>query len=203
MKHMMKVSGGILALFLTALPTAWAADKIGVVDVARVINEYEAARVAEARLEERAEEFSAENEQLLKRHELLKREFETLRDESLDPALTDIAREARRRAAEAKLQEVAEFEQEIRELTAMRRRQLEQQRQRVFVSLIDAIRGAIARQAETDGYTLILDSSTVTGTVGSVLYHQAAYDITTTVINRLNAAMGAEQAVEQPEPEAP
>lgn len=202
MKHVMKLSGGILAVLLMALPAAWSADKIGVVDVARVISEYEGARVAEARLEERAEEFTVENEKLLQRHERLKGEFETLRDESLDPALTDAAREARRRAAETKLQEVAEFEQEIRELTAMRRRQLEQQRQRVFASLIDAIRGAVARQAETDGYTLILDSSAVSGTVGSVLYHQAAYDITATVINRLNAAMDAEQAVEQPEPEA-
>ncbi len=203
MKHMKIVTGGLLVVLLFVSPVVWAAEKIGVVDVARVIREYDAARLAEDRLEERAEEFSAENEALLVRHDRLKSEFEALRDESLDAALTDAARDARRRAAEAKLQEVAEFEQEIRELTAMRRRQLEQQRQRVFTSLIDAIRGAVARQADMDGYTLVLDGSAVAGSVGAVLYHQAGHDITTAVIERLNAASAAERQAAEPENETP
>lgn len=185
------IRAAVAVLLGAALTTVSATEKIAVIDVARVIREYDAARNAEERLEERANEFSVENETMLERHDTLKREFERLRDESLDAALTDAARAGRRRAAEEKLQEVAEYEQEIRETTSLRRRQLEQQRQRVFRSLIETIRAAVARQAEQGGYTMVLDASDVPGSVGAVLYHQSGHDLTAAVIERLNASAAA------------
>lgn len=172
-------------------------ESIAVVNVELVIQQYDAARTAEARLEERAREFSEENERMLQRYRRLQEEFEELRDQSLDPALTDEARAQRRRAAEEAMREIAEYEQEIRATTAQRRQQLEQQRQRIFASLLNTIRAAIARHAELNNFTLVLDASDVAGSVSAVLYHQPAHDITHDVIERLNLAL------EQPPHEPP
>lgn len=167
-----------------------AAEKIGVVNVERVIKEYEAARQAEARLEERAKTFAEENEEMRMHYEQLKREFERLRDESLDAVLTDAARDQRRREAEKKLDEIAGYEQKIREKVSLRRGQLSDQRRRVFHSLIETIRGAITRHAEREGFTLVLDGSTASEGVSAVLYHRPRHDITDAVIELLNAAFG-------------
>ncbi len=199
MKRTMRSAAVVLLVGMILAVPAVAEEKIAVVNVARVVGEYDAAQAAEARLEERAQEYSVEGEALMDRHAGMKREFEKLRDESLDAALNDEARGARRRAAEDKLQEIAALEAEIRETSTRRRRQLEEQRQRVFRSLLDAIRSAIARQAEQDGYRLVLDSSAMPGSVGAVLYHQAGHDLTDAIIARLNAVSTQKSA--EPEPE--
>ncbi len=194
----------MIAFAATAVlhPSIATGESIAVVNVELVIQQYDAARTAEARLEERAREFSEENERMLQRYRRLEQEFEELRDESLDPALTDEARAQRRRAAEEIMREIAEYEREIRATTAQRRQQLEQQRQRIFASLLNTIRSAITRHAELNNYTLVLDASDVAGSVSAVLYHQAAHDITHDIIERLNLALERppHDPVQEPEP---
>lgn len=188
MQRMSVYAGSLLLLGLMLPGVGIAEEKIAVVDVERVIQGYGAARAAEARLEERAQEYSREREQMMQKFNELQREFEVLRDESFDQALTEQARQARRTAAEGKMREIAEYEQEVRTTATQRRHQLEQQRQRIFSSLLDTIREAVRRQAEADRVTLVLDASEVAGSVSAVLYHQPAHDMTEAVIERLNAA---------------
>ncbi len=200
-------AGALLLSVFSMQVSGTTEEKIAVIDVERVIQEYDAARVAEARLEERAREYSREREQMMQQYNELQRAFEVLRDESFDQALTEKARQERRTAAEAKMHEIAEYEQKIRTTAGQRRQQLEQQRQRIFTSLLDTIRVAVRRQAEADDVTLVLDASEVTGSVSAVLYHQPGHDMTDAVIERLNAATEQpqfdEEAGVEPEPVSP
>ncbi len=197
MKRTTICAGTLLLAAVIMQPVATMAEKIAVVNVETVIQRYEAARAAEARLEERAQEYSEEHEQMLQHYRGLQQTFETLRDESFDQALTEEARRNRRNAAETKMREMAEYEQEIRATATQRRQQLEQQRQRIFSSLLDTIRAAIRRQAESEDVTLVLDASEVPGSVSAVLYHQPEHDMTDAVIDRLNATAGLQQTEEE------
>ena len=183
--------GLVLAVGLSQ-PEAMAADKIAVVDAARVLKEFHKTKRADEKMTEQVAEFNAEKDKMLSEHARLKKEFEKARAEAQDKALSEKALNEKRDVAEDKLLGVVEYERKIQETTVSHGRQLDEQRFRMHQRLADEITEAIQKQAVKEGYTLVLDSSglTTSGFKG-VLYSVTNADLTATMIESLNKAASA------------
>ena len=168
---------------------AVAADRIAVVDAARVLKEYHKTKRADEKMTEQVAEFNAEKDKMLSEHARLKKEFEKARAEAQDKALSEKALNEKRDTAEDKLLSVVEYERKIQDTTVSHGRQLDEQRFRMHQRLADEITEAVQKQAVKDGYTLVLDSSGLnTSGFKGVLYSVTNVDLTATMIEILNKA---------------
>lgn len=186
----MKVRTSVLFLLVSALAgLSGAAElKVAVVDTARILKNYYKTDLAERHMQQQLEDFSAERDKLMARHKKLKQEFEALRAEADNKALTDEAREKKKEQAEEKLTEVVEYENTIREKAASRKKELEGEGRKIQAELGKAIRDAVKASAEKGGYTLVLaDGGLLANGLESVLYAEPKLDITDEVLSRLNA----------------
>lgn len=162
--------------------------KVAVVDTARILKEYYKTDLAERHMQQQFEDFSAEREKLLAEHKKLKREFEALREESQNKALTEAAREKKKELAEEKLAGVIEFENSIRDKAANRKKELEGEGRKIQGELAKAIKAAIRQCSEKGGYTLVLASGgALVNGLESVLYSDPGMDVTADVLRILNA----------------
>ncbi len=180
-----------ITLMLAAMTLrGWAQERvrIGVVNGATLLKLYHKTQLADAHMEEQVAEFTGERDALLAEHRRLKREFETLRAESMSKALSEAAREKKKEQAEERLLEVMEFQGRIRDTAMNRRRQLEEEGRRMQRRLMDEIREAVRTYARSNGLQMVLDNSIPPiGGFEALLYSEPAWDVTTNVLAILNA----------------
>jgi Skp family chaperone for outer membrane proteins len=121
-------------------------------------------------------------------HKKLKQEFEMLRTESQNKALTEEAREKKKELAEDKLTAVIDFENTIRDKAASRKKELEGEGRKIQGELGKSIKAAITACSQKGGYTLVLADGGLLGNgLESVLYADPQMDITDDVLKILNA----------------
>jgi len=138
--------------------------------------------------QQQLEDFSAERDKLLADHRKLKQEFESLRAEAQNKALTEEARDRKSEQAEDKLTEVIEYENTIREKAASRKKQIEGEGRKIHSELAKAVKSAVQACAAKGGYGLVLESGGLLANgLEPVLYASPAMDITDQVIQLLNA----------------
>jgi outer membrane protein len=194
-----KAMPGMLAIGLVACGARAADLKVAVVDASRLLKEYHKTELAESHMQAQVENFSAERDKLLAEHKRLKGEFEALRAEGQNKALSDEARDKKKEQAEDKLSEVIKYEDSIRDKALNRRKQLEGESRRMQVELVKAIRAAVRTCAEKDGYTLVLDTSGLLANgFESVLFSDGKLDITDEVLKVLNAEKPAKDESAKP-----
>lgn len=171
------------------LPISHAADmKIAVVNGTRVLKQYYKTDLADQHMQEQLEDFAAERDKLLAQHKKLKQEFETLKAEAENKALTDEGRQKKKEQAEDKLAAVIEYEETIRDKATSRKKQLEGEGRNIHEELARAIRTAVKSCAEKGGYSLVLESGGLLANgLEPVLYSDPKFDITEDVIKILNA----------------
>lgn len=188
-KQMM--AGLVLAGLMSGV--AGAADlNIAVVDTARILKEYYKTELAEAHIQRQLEDFSAERDKLMAQHKKLKQEFETLRTESQNKALTEEAREKKKELAEEKLTAVIDFENTIRDKAASRKKELEGEGRKIQGELAKSIKAAIMTCSQKGNYNLVLADGALLGNgLESVLYADPKMDITDEVLKILNADKAA------------
>ena len=181
------VAGLVLAGCMSYV--AGAADlKIAVVDTARILKDYYKTELAEAHIQRQLEDFSAERDKLMAQHKKLKQEFEMLRTESQNKALTEEAREKKKELAEDKLTAVIDFENTIRDKAASRKKELEGEGRKIQGELGKSIKAAITACSQKGGYMLVLADGGLLGNgLESVLYADPQMDITDDVLKILNA----------------
>lgn len=186
MKKRMMIGLTVVA-FMASM--AGAADlKVAVVDTTRILKEYYKTALAEAHIQQQIHDFTAERDKLMAQHKKMKQEFEDLREESQNKALTEEAREKKKELAEAKLTAVIEFENTIREKAASRKKDLEGEGRKIQSELAKSIKTAITACSQKGGYTLVLADGGLLGNgLESVLYVDSKMDITDEVLNILNA----------------
>ena len=181
----------LFGLALTGLMAgmAGAADlKVAVVDTARILKEYYKTDLAEAHIQQQLDDFSAERDKLMAQHKKMKQDFETLRTEAQNKALTEEAREKKKELAEEKLSAVIEFENTIRDKAASRKKELEGEGRKIQSELAKSIKTAITGCSQKGGYTLVLADGGLLGNgLESVLYVEPKMDITDEVLKILNA----------------
>ncbi len=191
MRRMMRwTMGAALAAGLGLAATAGAQERKGAVafiNLDRCFNEYYKTRVADAQLKSQAKEFDEELKKLASDGEKLQKEFNALREESQNTALSDEVRSAKRNAAEEKVMAIREQETRIQGFRERRGKQLEEQSRRMRRGLVGEIREIVKGHAREKGYDAVLDSSGASlNGVESVLYVDPRNDITEELVGLLN-----------------
>ena len=166
--------------------------KIAVVDGTRVLKAYYQTEMADTHIQQQLDDFAAERDKLLAEHRKLKQDFESMRAETENKALTEEAREKKRELAEEKLAEVIEHENTIRDKAASRKKQIEVEGRRIHAELAKAVKAAVQACAAKGGYTLVLESGGLLANgLEPVLYAEPGADITDEVVRVLNAGRPA------------
>ena len=179
----------ITALATVVLPQASiAADQnIVFIDLDRAFTDFYKTKLADAQLKEQADEFNDERRQLVDGFEKLQEDFNTLREESQNPALSEEARTESRNKAEDMLIELRDYESRIRRFDESRRKQLDDQSRRMRKRIVDEILQALQNHARVEGYDAVIDTSAQSlNGVETVLYVDAKLDITDDILNVLN-----------------
>lgn len=189
---MKKISsvGLILMLALCLLPAAgsFAAEQtIVFVDMNKLFDGFYKTKVADGKLKERADEFNDERKGIVDDAKKLEDEFNALREDAQNTALSSEVREQKRNQAEDKLIEIREYESKLRRFDESRKKQLDDQSRRMRKDIVEEIRTAIQTYARSQGISAVLDSSgqSLNG-VEQVLYTDGKVDITEGVLDLLN-----------------
>ena len=189
---MKKISsvGLILMLALCLLPAAgsFAAEQtIVFVDMNKLFDGFYKTKVADGKLKERADEFNDERKGIVDDAKKLEDEFNALREDAQNTALSSEVREQKRNQAEDKLIEIREYESKLRRFDESRKKQLDDQSRRMRKDIVEEIRTAIQTYARGQGVSAVLDSSgqSLNG-VEQVLYTDGKVDITEGVLDLLN-----------------
>lgn len=166
---------------------AQAVEGIVFVDMEKVFNEYDKTQMADSQLKKQAKKFSEERQEMIAEVEELREQFNTLRQEARDEALSEEAREEKKKEAEDTLVELRKKEDEIKEFNKLRSKQLEDQGKRMRESIVEEIANTISKYARNEGYRAVVDSSAKSmNAIDSVMYVDSRYDVTDEVIGLLN-----------------
>ena len=184
----MRINMVMAAIGLMVASVSAGETKIAVVNGSRVLKEYYKTELADTHIQQQLGDFSAERDTLLAEHKRLKQDFESLRAEAQNKALTDEARDKKREQAEEKLAAVIEYEGTIRDKAASRKKQIEGEGRKIHGELAKAVKSAAQACAKKGGYNMVLESGGMLANgLEPVLYADPAVDITDEVIRLLNA----------------
>ncbi len=180
----MIIKGWLLGLVL-AIMGAWSSfaqergTRIVFVRLDKVFSEYHKTRLADAQLKAQAEEFNQERQRLVADIQTLQNEYNALREEALNTALSEEVRAQKRSLAEEKLLAIREQEARIKRFDELRSKQLEDQTRRMRRNLVEEIREGVRDYARAQGFDAVIDASgqTLNG-VESVVYFNEKLDIT-------------------------
>ncbi|MDD2709751.1 MAG: OmpH family outer membrane protein [Verrucomicrobiae bacterium] len=171
------------------------AIKVASVDMDKVFSEYTKTKKAEADL---GEKVTAYQKELSGRDAELKRlsdDFNKLREEAENPAFTEEKRAEKRKATEAKEIERRLYHQESLRIKNERERELMETRAKTMRALVDEIMKIIHDKAKKDGYTMVVDKSSMAPkgnppTIGvpPFLFLQDSLDITPDIVKLLNSS---------------
>ena len=155
---------------------AWAAEaepairKIAVVNVGRLLKEYQKTHASEEQLEKLAGEKKTEKEKLVT-------EIQNMRDELV--LMNEEKKAQRRQEIDEKLKHLAQFNQETQQM-------LLKQREQELDGLLSELQKAVQGYAKEKGYDLVLNDQ-------AVLYSVEAADLTDEVLAILNGGQGGKQ----------
>lgn len=190
---------GMLAAVLLGLGSATCraeGESIAFIDLDRVFNEYHKTKIADAQLKDQADEFKQEHQKMVDDLKALQDEFNALRDEAQNTALSEDAQNDKRMAAEEKLVEVREKEGNIRRFDDSRQKQLDEQSRRMRKHIVEEIQVVVKKYAEGQNFTAVIDSSgdSLNG-VPVILYTQPKLDITDAIVDLINKDQATDEEI--------
>ena len=172
---------------------ASAQTRIASVDLSKVFTDYWKTKQATLALEERKADLIKELESLNDDKKKLLEQYQRLNAEANDQAVSPEEREKRKKATEAKLKDLKDSDESIKQFTVRSDTDLKSQFQRMRNNVLGEIKDTVNAKAKAGGYSLVLDSTaeTINGT-RIFLYSNGENDLTTVVLEQLNAAAPAE-----------
>lgn len=165
--------------------------RIGTVDLSRVFTNYWKFKQASAHLEEEKADLEKTDKEMLGNRQKLVEEYNRLKEESNNQALSSSERENRRKAAEDKLRQLSDLENNIKEFRQKANNRLTEQTLRMRENLLIEIRDAVRSRAKAGGFTLVFDSAAQSADRTPVILYGTAIDLTDAVLSQLNAAAPA------------
>ncbi len=184
--------------------------KIGVVDMAKVMDAYPETQRAEATLQTLRDDLEKERKDLLEKRQTLRTDYEAASKEAANRAWSDAERQRKEAVAEEKLELLRGHEQNIRETLELRQRQVSDQMMRMRQRILARLQERIGEYARANGFDLVLDGAEGGGaTLPAVIYRADRFDITeailkTTAMDAAEApAEGAAKAPQQEREDAP
>jgi outer membrane protein len=193
----MKNSSKKLILTVTLLAmlagAASAQTRIATVDLSKIFTDYWKTKQATQALEERKSDLVKELEGFKDEQKKLMEQYQKLNAEANDQAVSTEERDKRKKATEAKLKELRESDESIKQFTARSDTDLKEQFKRMRTKVLDDIKETVNAKAKAGGYSLVLDTAaeTINGT-RVFLYTNGENDLTSVVLEQLNAAAPAE-----------
>ncbi len=188
-----------LAALLGGFAAAAAEPKVGIIDLRKVFDDYYKTKAADAKLKDQAADLAKESKAYIDQYQKLTDEYKKALDEANNQAVSAEEREKRKKAAEGKLVEIKELEQTIRQFENTAQSTLQEQKRQMREKILGEIRTVVNNKARAAGYTLVIDSAAESRNETPVLlYTSGENDITTAVLDQLNA--GAPPPVKGEEP---
>lgn len=163
------VLGLLLAVFCPLVQTAEL--KVGYVNPAAVLEQYQRAKDVEQVLQQKGQQKQDELEGRVAELKKLRQSLELMSDQ----------------AKEAKTREIEEKSDEFKRLKGRTERELVRERNQVLKEILDEIHQAVSEYAKANGFSLILNGQLV-------LYGQEAIDVTDEVLKMLNDRYAARKA---------
>ena len=150
--------------FLTLLLTTLAVPAFGqvrtaTIDLRKVFDNYWKRKEADAQLKERTKEMDKDMKGLIDDYKKLKDDYQKLQSSATDVAVAADERDKRKKAADAKLLEIRESEQNIENFKRQAQATVEEQMRRMRDRILGEIKTAVNAKAKTAGYGMVLDSS--------------------------------------------
>ena len=175
--------------------------RIGTVDLRKVFEGYWKKRQAEAQLKDRQADMEKEDKNMLDDYKKLKDDYQNLLTSANDQAISLEERDKRKQLAEAKLKQMKDLEETIRQYETTARNTLMDQTQRTRTKILDEIRNVVNARARTAGYALVIDvASESANATPVVLFTNNENDITDAILKELNASAPADAAKTEEKP---
>lgn len=184
----------VAALLMTAV-AAEAQSRIATVELTKVFESYWKTKQARLALSNRKSDLKKELEAMQDAHKKLVQAYQKQLTDANDQAVSSEERDKRKKALESKVKEVRESEETLKQFVSRGDADLEQQMRRMMDAVIKDIRETVAAKGKAGGYSFVVDSSAEALSKAPVfLYSSGENDLTTAVIDQLNAAAPPEAA---------
>jgi len=175
-----------LAAFLT-LP-AMAEQKIAILDLKKIFDEYYKTKIADAVIKEDAADLDKQRKALTDQYQKLADDYKKALEDANNQAISFDEREKRKKAAEGKLIEINDIEQSIKQFDRTARGNLEEKQRIAREKILKEIQTIVNNKAKAGGYALVLDSAAEAASRTTVvLYTNGQDDLTPAVLKELNA----------------
>lgn len=178
----------LAAVLLLAAPSLQAQTKIATVDLKKVFEGFWKTKQADANLKDRDLDFYKKKKEMLDEYQKISEEYSKLIASANDQAVAVAERDKRKQAAEKKVLEMKEIEQNVRQFDSSARATLQEQQRRMRDNVLKEIREAINLKVKAGGYTMVLDTAAESA-VGTpiVLYTNGQGDLTEEILTHINA----------------
>jgi outer membrane protein len=189
----------LVALLL--VPGLQAQGKIGLVDLKKVFDGYYKTKQADTQLKERAADLDKARKGMMEDYDKAKEEFEKVQQAATDQALSADEREKRKAAAQKKLMEIKQIEQDITQFDRTSRSTLAEQQRRMRDRIMDSIKEVVAAKAKEKGFFLVLDTAAESANQTAViLFHTGENEVTDLVLGELNSRTSVDLPVPADKP---
>lgn len=181
-------SGLVIGLLLLTGPDLLAQNKIATIDLKRVFDGYWKTQQADGALREKAAEFEKKNKLMVEDYQKATEEYKKVLDSANDAAVSIEEKDKRKKAAEAKLLEINEIEQSIKQFERSARAQISEQQRLMRDKILNEIRELINTKAKAAEYNLVIDTAAESiNTTPVILFKSGQADLTDAILTQLNA----------------
>lgn len=170
-----------------ALNSAHADARIAIVDLRKVFEGYYKTKKADADIKEEAAGLEKVAKTMLEDYKKANEEYKQLMDAAGDAAISAEEKQKRRKAAEDKLLEIKQLEQQVQQYNRQSEATLLEKRRRMREQIIRDIRETVVSKSKAAGYTLVLDTAADSvNQTPIVLFTNGENDLTEELIKDLN-----------------
>ncbi len=167
---------------------AHAQTKIGTVDLRKLFDGYWKTKQAQAALNDRKTQLDKDDKGM--REDLKKGsdDYQKLLEQANDQAISADERDRRKTAAADKLKALQDSKNALDSFERQAQVTLSEQGQRMRENILTEIKAAVATQARSAGYTMVIDAAAETANATTaVVFSNGENDLTTAVLKQLNA----------------
>ncbi|HEU6447156.1 MAG TPA: OmpH family outer membrane protein [Verrucomicrobiae bacterium] len=182
----MILPAALLMTFLCASASA-AEAKIATVDLKKLFDNFYKTKLATDAIKKRAAELDKDDQDYKDKFQQAKDDYEKLRSQANDQALSDEERTKRKQEADAKLKQLQQSQTIIEQFERQAQSTLNDQRMQARQKVLAEIQAAVAAKAKAGGYTLVIDTAAESISPSPVvLYSNGQDDLTDAVLAQLN-----------------
>ena len=181
----------LLALGLATLLqfTAGAAEqKIAIIDLQGVFTNFFKTKIADAAIRDEAGALDKDRKALTDQYQKITEDYKKALEDASNQAISADERDKRKKAAEGKLIDINDLEQQIKQFDRTARGNLEEKQRMAREKILAQIKSVVATKAQAGKYTLVLDTAGEgLSRTSVVFYNNGENDITAEVLKALNA----------------